>query len=206
MEQNRTLFGIGFMLLFCTLAPLGDALANGFGHRGQLAFFWKVFNPLGNPHIFPGLGGLGLGPLPLLQSFLPQKNGAPGANPGAALGAANPRANAALTQQLNAAGLGANPFGLNAANLGEAQAALAQQLNAAAAAQAAAGQANNPAAALVGGPNALDQEMAGLDGADLMDDLPEELRAELLQSFGVSPSPNNVPHVDPTPTQHEARR
>ena len=27
MEQNRTLFGIGFMLLFCTLAPLGDALA-----------------------------------------------------------------------------------------------------------------------------------------------------------------------------------
>ena len=36
MEQNRTLFGIGFMLLFCTLAPLGDALAKIFGQTVAL--------------------------------------------------------------------------------------------------------------------------------------------------------------------------
>ena len=36
MEQNRTLFGIGFMLLFCTLAPLGDALAKILGQTVAL--------------------------------------------------------------------------------------------------------------------------------------------------------------------------
>ena len=36
MEQNRTLLGIGFMLLFCTLAPLGDALAKILGQTVAL--------------------------------------------------------------------------------------------------------------------------------------------------------------------------
>ena len=36
MEQNRTLFGIGFMLLFCTLAPLGNALAKILGQTVAL--------------------------------------------------------------------------------------------------------------------------------------------------------------------------
>ena len=36
MKQNRTLFGIGFMLLFCTLAPLGDALAKILGQTVAL--------------------------------------------------------------------------------------------------------------------------------------------------------------------------
>ncbi len=36
MEHNRTPLGIGFMLLFCTLAPLGDALAKILGQTGAL--------------------------------------------------------------------------------------------------------------------------------------------------------------------------
>ena len=41
MEQNRTPLGIGFMLLFCTLTPLGDALAKILGQTialGPLIF------------------------------------------------------------------------------------------------------------------------------------------------------------------------
>ena len=104
--------------------------------------------------------GLGLGPLPLLRSFLPPKG--PGQCSGSidgAGGAANGgRGESMGSGGMGSGGMGSGGMGSDAPDLGVS---LNTMLNA-----------------------SIDQEMSALNASDLMEDLPEELRKELLQSFG----------------------
>ena len=68
MEQNRTLLGIGFMLLFCTLAPLGDALAKILGQTvalGPLIFIRFAIQVIILAPMALAIGGAGI----FLESF-----------------------------------------------------------------------------------------------------------------------------------------
>ena len=124
-----------------------------------------------------GLGaGLGLGPLPLLlSSFMPGQPGGP-KPPGGPGGRGPP---GGMPPGGLASMFGNNMFGAGGP-LGTDSASLAASLN-----------------ALGGGIG--DDPMSALDGTDLMEDLPEELRNELLSSLGNA----GVPTVDHTPSTRD---